>query len=287
MDRLRAFAACAALAAAPLAAGCGAASGSHATTPPAPPSPAVAGRLVSAGRVLAAATGGIGAGSVRMTVTVTPAGQLPGNRVRAVGAFTTRPPLRGWIAMSLPTPSGVVSLAVRVLPGAVYLHAPAGVRMIGGRWVRMGGGSLWQAGSPAAQGQSPTAVLGMLAGAPARVVDLGPATVGGVATTHYRFTVDLRAVPARVPAAQRAWMRRVVAGLIAAGHSSTVPMQVFVDRRGRLRRATYSVGSPADRVDVVVGMSGYGVPVHVSAPPANQVVALPAALAVRLARALR
>jgi hypothetical protein len=81
------------------------------------------------------------------------------------------------------------------------------------------------------QAADPTAVLAYLRGAgPATVV--GPEPVGGVATTHYRATVDVARALRLSPAPGHPALVQMLYLL----NVPTVPMEVWIDHEGRARR---------------------------------------------------
>jgi hypothetical protein len=288
VDRPRVIGVLALVVASLLASACGAvgASSSAGTSAPSPIGETSTGtaapvaHLVPAARVIAASARSSRAGSVRMTMTMTPIGGLAGNQVRVVGVLTTRPPLNGSISVTVPTAGGLVTMRETVLPGVVYMHMPAGIRLVGGRWLRVPLSPLAGSGLDALESQdvSPGQELSYLAGTTPRVVDLGPAVVAGLPTTHYRLTVDLRRVAARTDVALRPALEKLVQQEIRLQGSANLPMQAWIDRQGRLRRLTYTLATAEGRMAVTIGLSDFGVPVHVSPPPSADIVTLPPAL---------
>jgi hypothetical protein len=150
------------------------------------------------------------------------------------------------------------------------------------------------------QGLDVTALLDWLRGVSGDVTNVGTDTIHGITATHYRAAVDLTKAAADAPAAVRA---RVEQAAQAVGQ--TVPVDVWVDGQGRLVQLTTSVdptkiqapaaaGSGAigsglagsglagsGPVAVTVDLWNFGMPVVVTAPPADQVSALPIAGALR------
>ena len=78
--------------------------------------------------------------------------------------------------------------------------------------------------------QDPTQVLAYLKAASGDVERVGTETVRGVATTHYKATIDFRKVPDSAPADQRAAVRRSIEQLIELSGASTAPMEVWIGR---------------------------------------------------------
>ncbi len=294
MDRPRVIGVLAVVVASLLASGCGAAgvSSPAGTSGPSPVGGTSTGaaapvaHLVPAAREIAASARSSQAGSVRMTMTMTPIGGLAGNQLRVVGVLTTRPPLSGSISVTVPTAGGLVTMREIVLPGVVYLHMPGGIRLVGGRWLRVPLSPRAGSGLDAleSQGVSPGQELSYLAGTTPRVVDLGPAVVAGRPTTHYRLTVDLRRVAARTDVALRPALEKLVQQEIRLQGTADLPMQVWIDRQGRLSRLTYTLATAEGRMAVAIGLSDFGVPVRVSPPPPADIATLPPALRAVLAR---
>jgi len=103
---------------------------------------------------------------------------------------------------------------------------------------------------------------------------IGPDTVRGVATTEYSATIDLtKAVPRGDAAAQAALQKlRDSTGL------STVPIKVWIDAQGQVRRVVVqqalTVGGKSVTADVTIEYFDFGAPVAVAPPPADQTVDL-------------
>ena len=85
-------------------------------------------------------------------------------------------------------------------------------------------------------GSDPTQFLTYLKAAGAVAQKLGTQTVRGVATTHYAVAVNLNNYARLVPAADRAAARKAIQRLISTIGSSTIHMQVWVDRHNLARR---------------------------------------------------
>ena len=97
----------------------------------------------------------------------------------------------------------------------------------------------------------PRTILSTLSSRARNVAKAGSETVQGTETTRYRLTV-----------------RASGSGLAAGKEGTTVPVDVWVDGDGLVRRAraTYpSFGA------VTWAFSDFGVPVHVQPPPASQI----------------
>jgi hypothetical protein len=92
-------------------------------------------------------------------------------------------------------------------------------------------------GDPAQFSQmDPSGTVGNLRATSDRVERAGTEDVRGVATTHYRATVQLRKLPALVPESRKAMARKNVAKLIQLLGSDSYPIEVWVDRQHLVRR---------------------------------------------------
>src|SRR3954452_23873390 len=115
-------------------------------------------------------------------------------------------------------------------------------------------------------GADPIATVEQLRAA-GRVRRIDTQTIRGVATTHYQATVDLRAVAARLPASSRAAARRSIEHYIAATGYTTIPIGVWIDKQGRLRREI--VGRDHS---ITVELYGFGPHGAIVPPPARDTV---------------
>jgi len=120
-------------------------------------------------------------------------------------------------------------------------------------------------------GTDPGQWLGMLRATSGSVDDLGTETVAGVATTHYRATVDLEKA-AKVKGVSIDQLLK----LAGQGMPLSVPEDVWVDSAGLVRqlRVSYrlkSNGTPM-RMAMTIGLGDYGTQETITAPPAADVV---------------
>jgi hypothetical protein len=122
---------------------------------------------------------------------------------------------------------------------------------------------------------SPMDLLSALTAVASNVIDLGPATIRGVAVTHYRVTVDLAKAAAHLQAEASADFRSFASSL----GSSTLPVDVWVDGQARVNRIAITLpmpsgsGMPAGfRLAEAADFYDFGIPVQVSPPPASEVI---------------
>jgi hypothetical protein len=198
-------------------------------------------------------------------------------------------------------PGMIGQVEIRSVAGVVYVKVPSAlIAMAGGKpWVKadpsmvgaLAGGPIG-AGPGAMSPANPfdvTTLLDWLRGVSGPITTVSTTeTVRGDQTTHYRTTVDLAKAAAAAPAGARA---RLEPAAQAAGQG--LPVDLWVDASGRLRRfeASFDTSkvsrSPGETpgpalalgtVRVTVELWGFGTPVDVSAPPADQVGSLNAGL---------
>jgi hypothetical protein len=110
----------------------------------------------------------------------------------------------------------------------------------------------------------PSDLLSMLKAEGAQVRSLGAATVDGVATTHYRVTVDT----AKALQAQ-GLTSPLLAG--AAAELPKVPVDAWIGNDGLLRRIRLAAGTPQGRLDLTMNLYDYGTKLAISAPPSSDV----------------
>jgi hypothetical protein len=171
---------------------------------------------------------------------------------------------------------------VRLVGGTLYLMLPPQAQAAtGGKpWGAISLASL-QPGNSSVPGlgtgsSDPSQILGYLQGVSSSVTNLGPATVRGVQTTHYRAVIDLNKAAQANPQAAAAYQK-----LISQIHTSTLPVDVWTDSSNRVNQMRIQIPVPVGQgqsgtanVDLTLQLFDFGVPVTVVAPPANQVGSL-------------
>ena len=237
------------------------------------------------------ATGGVRM-SLEQTMTVGGEGAIPAT---AEGRFDTKRQ-RGEMTLSMDlsslggggggVPGGGTVKQQLIFDGLTFYMRSAMFEQIlpaGKRWLKidldavgkqMGldiGALMSQGGS-----QDPTQVLAYLKAASGEVTRVGTETVRGVATTHYKATIDFRKVPDSAPADQRAAVRRSIEQLIELSGASTAPIEVWIGEDGLARRivSTATTGTQAQRIKLRqrIELFDFGTKVDVTIPPASAVL---------------
>lgn len=159
---------------------------------------------------------------------------------------------------------GIEYLSLDALEGGSSSNTP---QLAGKKWLRLNPSDF---GGDTQIGQSnPSAGLDALRGA-TDVKKVGRATVRGTSTTRYRAQLDLDQAVAKAPDDQRTEVTSTVQAL----GSGTVPADVWVDGKGRVRRIRLLVGSTSagNRGSVIFEYFDLGSEVSVEEPPASEVV---------------
>ena len=130
----------------------------------------------------------------------------------------------------------------------------------------------------------PAELLRLLRASSSEVKESGREVVRGVPTTRYTAELDLaRAAGASADSlglteGERAQLRRAVEQLRTQARLRTLPVQVFVDSDGMLRRTALSLKLEIGHEPVALAQTtdyyDFGVDVDVQAPPASQVADL-------------
>jgi hypothetical protein len=173
-------------------------------------------------------------------------------------------------------PSKLREIALQENGDYVFYVSFGGVPVLGGKsWIRVDmtqaykkmGLNFNSLASPGAM--DPSQLLAMLKGV-GTVHKLGSATIGGVATTHYRATIDFGKLMKEKASGSPAFQR-----LVTSSGLKTVPEDVWIDSQGLLRRlaiafSLHIAGTPM-RMHMTENLSDYGVNASVTAPPSSDV----------------
>jgi len=175
--------------------------------------------------------------------------------------------------------------------GDVYVQA-APLNPGGARWLRVDLGTMIQAlGAGAALASAgPAQTLDLLRAADAGS-QVGHAVVGGASTTAYRVTADLRRFVSLAAPSLRADAARYDSILAGRAGQRTVPVEVWIDHAGRVRRVRLKLsacaGSRRMTETATVEYFDFGPQVPVTPPAASQVTDVSGSLAAAVAAARR
>jgi hypothetical protein len=266
---------------------CGQAQANHTTSPPhasTAPSPDVE-LAASATRTSHARSARI---AMRMRMTVPPNGTAVTANATGVVGFRDRS-VDLALHMAVPGAGTIRMREIMVWP-VIYMRSPLFTAALHGkRWVKLDMARLERANgidlsALASTGSNdPTEMLQTLENESDSLRNLGPATVRGVPTVHYRAVIDLAKAAKNAPAAVRAAVQRSDARLIEMLGTDRMPVDVWIGGDKLVRRLAYRMSVPVAAtggtmaMDLRLDMFDFGVPVHVTAPPAREVAELPAA----------
>lgn len=260
-----------------------------------------------AATAIALSTGGCGTSSVDPIAQAAEAtGQLPGAQITFSEQLSS-PSLPQQIAISgtgylnQSAHTGQLTMKFPQLPGAPSSLSNATIQMVfqypvfymkfppalseklpGGKpWVKINVQSAAQAAGINLPGLSstteldPAQYLNFLRGASGDVTELGRETVNGVATSHYRATIQIDRVIEHLPASQRAGAQAAISQLQKLGGLSSIPVEVWIDDAHRVRRERIDIhkqvsGTPINAT-VTVDYVSFGSTKTITAPPPSQV----------------
>jgi len=229
-------------------------------------------------------------GAVRVHLRMVVSGKGQKVRMRGTGAFDGDSAELSFKLGSMPgrmgLPSGAASMAQLAHTTmkevaleqngdyVIYLRIPLlSSELPGGKaWVKLDLSKLGKSegidlGQLTSGGQlQPNDLLGMLEGEGAKVQTVGPATIDGVATTHYRVTIDL--AKALESSGLTSPMLKELAGRV-----KTASENVWIGKDGLVRRVQFAYGVPrkAMRIAMTMDLYDYGAQISVAAPPSSAV----------------
>ena len=182
------------------------------------------------------------------------------------------------MSMSIPVP-GFGSMQTDALfdGNVLYMHLPDALAQkipLGKSWMKLDVAALAKKSgvdlgqlSQANQGNPADMVQALKAVGSSR--NLGSENIGGVATTHYRATIDPKKALEQIPDKQSAGMLKQMLGTSGV---STIPLDVWIDRSGRVRRESIKFSAAGTSMDMTISFTRFGVPVDTTPPPADQVL---------------
>lgn len=164
----------------------------------------------------------------------------------------------------------------------VYYQLPPGALAGGRRWIQLDLQNVADASGldfgPLVQGSQadPTQYLLWLSALGPGITKIGEEDVRGVPTSRYRAAVDLNLLEEQAPPGKEAEWAAYVQTLRDRLGLAFIPVEVWVDDEGLIRRFNHEYGFSTEGTTAVVTteLFDFGIPVNVSAPPPDQVVTL-------------
>jgi hypothetical protein len=260
-----------------LAAGCGQATSSGTSGPPR----ATTHAQIDPELLANAASATTRAGSARLTMQMQMSGPQGAFNAHAHGVMNFSKPRQAEIdmVMNVPNMATPISMTERMVGTTIYMRMPflnAADPKIK-PWVKLDLAAMGKAAGLNlgalinSSTNDPASMMAYLRGASGKVQNLGQETVGGVNTTHYRATVEYSKMVAEMKNTDPAAASALQQAMDKTGMRSE-PVDVWVDGSGLMRqeRLDVQIPSTSSRMTMVMDLSDFGVPVHVSAPPASQ-----------------
>ncbi|MGZ4318791.1 MAG: hypothetical protein ACXVRD_05650 [Gaiellaceae bacterium] len=217
------------------------------------------------------------AGSVRADFSLSSSGGVSGT---GSGVFNSGKDRSGQLTMNVTANGKQVAIDTVIIGNTIYLRSPLiSQRLPGGKqWVKLDIQKAAKAanvdlGSLLSANPTPAGALAYLQGSSA-IKKLGSATVGGVPTTHYRVVVDLQKAADRASGSDKNALEQA----IKAAGTTTLPVEVWVDSRGYVRKIEYQSQASGQSADLTMELHDFGSPVPITAPATNEVVDLLQAL---------
>ena len=230
-------------------------------------------KVVSGELIVAAATKSTKSGSVEADFKISG----PGIKGSGSGVFDTGPSRSGQLSMKVTVRGMEVPIDSVIAGNVLYMRSSVFSQLglpANKQWIKVDLGKLAQQrgvdlSSLANTSPTPTSALSYLRGS-GRVREVGKESIDGAETTHYKVTVDLEKAAARSDPDTRQALRRV----IKSSGVKTLPVDVWVDGKGYVRKVQYAQRASGQNVKVTMNLHDYGKPVTVKPPPADSVVDL-------------
>src|SRR4051812_46511218 len=148
----------------------------------------------------------------------------------------------------------------------IWAHLPAGKHWIEVDASKLGKAAGLDLSKLMSGGQfQPSDVLSMLTGEGAKARNLGPASVRGAATTHYRVTIDT---------AKALQNKGLTSPLLAAAASTlpaSIPADVWIGKDGLVRQVRLALSVAQGRMAMTINLYDYGTDASIAAPPSSDV----------------
>jgi hypothetical protein len=185
--------------------------------------------------------------------------------------------------MTVPQAGMTVDMSERVVGTTIYMHSPLLSGATGKPWIKLDLQKLGKSqgldmgASMSSGGNDPAEMLAYLNAASDSIERVGMEDIRGTETTHYHVVVDLLKIANTVPASHRAAVRRTFRREVELVGSHTIPIDVWIDSQGLVRREHFDISIHPPTESAPVGMQmtidffDFGAPVHVVPPPPRQV----------------
>jgi hypothetical protein len=185
--------------------------------------------------------------------------------------------------MTVPQAGMTVDMSERMVGTTIYMHSPLLSRAAGKPWIKLDlqkfgkAQGLDMSAAMSSGGSDPTQMLEFLNAASDSIDRVGMDTVRGTQTTHYHVVVDLLKIANAVPAGKQAAVRRTFRREVDLIGTHTMPIDVWIDSQGLVRREHVDISMRPPTATAPVGMEmtidffDFGTPVHIVPPPARQV----------------
>jgi hypothetical protein len=219
-----------------------------------------------------------GSAEVQFTGSVTMGGQtLPVTGNGAVDMSANA----GRLSMSMTVPGAGAQTFDEILSGTTfYIRMPRGLAQLPGgkQWMKVDLQAIGKnkgidfAKAMNAGRQNPADMVRFLKAVGSSHV-VGTEPIRGTPTTHYSASIDLGQAAERIGDAKTA---AALKQLYASSGATSLPVDVWIDRAGRVRRERFSMtlqgAAGTAGMDIAVDFLRFGVPVDLRAPPSDQVL---------------
>jgi hypothetical protein len=193
------------------------------------------------------------------------------------GVFNTGGKRAGQLSMKVTASGRQIPVDTIVTGDVFYMRSPVFAQAVteGKQWIKLDLAALAEQrgidlSSLLDASPTPTNALAYLAGA-SDVEKVGSESVQGAKATHYEVTVDLQRAASHANGSVRKSLERV----LSQSRIKTLPLDVWVDESGYIRRVSYEERSGRrEPAQVTMELHDFGAPVSIKPPPSDAVVDL-------------
>jgi hypothetical protein len=179
-------------------------------------------------------------------------------------------------------PGGTLTLSEIYKSATLYMESSLFVGKLpdGARWIKLDLASVSQAmgldpSSLTSSGANPAQYLSYLKDGGGTATVVGHEAVRGVATTHYHGELNLLKAAEAQPGTDRARARAAFEKLVAETGQSSLPVEVWIDAHGRVRRMALAIDAAGGGHDVQTNIQSeyfdFGATASVNAPAEAEV----------------